>query len=327
MKNYYYDGTTLIKEETSDYTIIYLYDAFASPIGFKYRATEYESNVWDEYFYEKNLQGDIVGIYNADGVMLVSYVYDAWGNFVTRYHNGGANTTAVNNHFTYRGYYYDSDLGLYYLQSRYYDSNTGRFINADALMSGVTGSLKGYNLFAYCFNNPVAFTDSEGNWPKQLEEKLESFKGWCKDKLCEIDFFDELINADKSNCDVNVVMQADYFAYYEEHLVIKVNAYFYASFNVIIVDRNTDINIFKHEYGHALQYEKLGFKQYLTEIAIPSIVAWGVRENGLLPFEYYSSPWESEANSYGGVKLSDSRRRSWTEADGKYNYLLDLLFK
>ena len=69
------------------------------------------------------------------------------------------------NPFRYRGYYYDSDFGFYYLNSRYYDANTGRFINADGEMSDVGESVLGYNLFAYCFNNPVNMTDPDGNWP------------------------------------------------------------------------------------------------------------------------------------------------------------------
>ena len=111
----------------------------------------------------------MVAIYNASGTKLISYIYDAWGNFTTSYHNGGANTTAVNNPITYRGYYYDSDLGLYYLQSRYYDPNTCRFINADGYVSTGQG-LTGYNMFAYCGNNPVMRVDPMGRfWSEILE--------------------------------------------------------------------------------------------------------------------------------------------------------------
>ena len=70
----------------------------------------------------------------------------------------------ANNPLRYRGYYYDTDLGLYYLQTRYYDSNTGRFINADGYISTGTGLL-GYNMYAYCNNNPVMYVDSAGNSP------------------------------------------------------------------------------------------------------------------------------------------------------------------
>ena len=76
-----------------------------------------------------------VSVYNISGAKLVEYTYDAWGNATIVHYNGGASTGATKNPFRYRGYYYDSDLGLYYLNTRYYDSVTGRFISADAQKS------------------------------------------------------------------------------------------------------------------------------------------------------------------------------------------------
>ena len=160
---YYYNGTQLVKEESSQHTIVYLYDAIGAPIGFKYRDNTYTADTWDVYWYEKNLQGDIVAVYNASGVKLISYIYDAWGNFTTQYHNGGASTTAIYNSYTYRGYYYDSDLGFYYLQSRYYDPVICRFINADDISYlGANNDFTSYNLHAYCGNNPVNYVDPTG---------------------------------------------------------------------------------------------------------------------------------------------------------------------
>ena len=100
-------------------------------------------------------------IYTSSGVKKISYAYDAWGNTTVAYHNG-ASASSLNNPFTYRGYYYDKDLGLYYLNSRYYDCNTGRFINADGQLN--TASILGYNLFAYCENNPISFVDYDGDF-------------------------------------------------------------------------------------------------------------------------------------------------------------------
>lgn len=100
---------------------------------------------------------------------LASYIYDAWGNFTITYSNGGGTTSAQYNPFTYRGYYYDSDLGLYYLNSRYYDSNTGRFIGADGQLND---GILGYNLFAYCYNNPVMYVDYSGHMPTWLTYTL-----------------------------------------------------------------------------------------------------------------------------------------------------------
>ena len=90
---------------------------------------------------------------------LVSYTYDAWGNFTTTYHNSGSLTKAKNNPFTYRGYYFDADLDFYYLGTRYYDAKIGRFVNAD---SALYHSVYGYNMFIYCNNDPVNYVDYTG---------------------------------------------------------------------------------------------------------------------------------------------------------------------
>ena len=105
-------------------------------------------------------QSPIVAIYDNSGTKLVSYTYDAWGNFNVTNVATEVPFVVANNPFTYRGYYYDYDLGLYYLQSRYYDANVGRFINADNQL--LTGDMTGMNLFAYCGNNPVNRIDPTG---------------------------------------------------------------------------------------------------------------------------------------------------------------------
>ena len=72
---------------------------------------------------------------------------------------------ATDNPFTYRGYYYDKDLDLYRLGTRYYDARMGRFINADDISYlGANGDLNGYNLYAYCSNDPINFCDPTGRW-------------------------------------------------------------------------------------------------------------------------------------------------------------------
>ena len=107
------------------------------------------------------------------GTKIVSYTYDAWGNILSETYNSAASSSdraiAGYNPYRYRGYYYDYDLGLYYLQTRYYDPQVGRFINVDALIAGVDGSIRGYNLYVYCKNNPVHMVDNGGNWPSWNE--------------------------------------------------------------------------------------------------------------------------------------------------------------
>ena len=106
-----------------------------------------------KYVYRKNLQGDIVAILDECGCTRGTYEYDAWGNIIWQ---GGSELLTINP-FRYRGYYYDEETGLYYLNSRYYDPETGRFISPDSVNCLEPGAYNGLNLYAYCGNNPVNY--------------------------------------------------------------------------------------------------------------------------------------------------------------------------
>ena len=162
---YYLSGSQIIAEEWGNILCLYLYDADGSPIGMQYRTTSMAEDSFYTYWFEKNLQGDIVAVYSDSGVKLRTYTYDAWGNVTeTVLTQAGTHYYAKYNPFRYRGYYYDTETGLYYLQSRYYNPEWGRFLNADGYVSTGTGLL-GYNMFAYCNNNPVMFIDPTGDFP------------------------------------------------------------------------------------------------------------------------------------------------------------------
>ena len=105
------------------------------------------------YTYRKNLFGDIIAIYQGN-TKVAEYAYDAYGNCTVVFSTGNA---GILNPFRYRGYYYDEDMKLYYLQSRYYDPETGRFINADDVSYLDPETIHGLNLYAYCVNNPVKY--------------------------------------------------------------------------------------------------------------------------------------------------------------------------
>ena len=160
---YTLNGSQIFSEAWGNHFIIYLYDETGSPIGMQYRTKSMGEGEFYTYLFEKNLQGDIIAVYNTSGTKLVSYVYDAWGNCTVTNHNiTGTNVGARYNPFRYRGYYLDTETGYYYLQSRYYNPQWGRFLNADGQLSD---DLLGCNLYVYCYNNPVMLLDYNGDWP------------------------------------------------------------------------------------------------------------------------------------------------------------------
>ena len=168
---YYLDGSQITAEMWTqngvEYLLYYLYDETGSPLGMQYRTSNYASGTFDFYFFEKNLQGDVVGIYNSNGVKICTYKYDAWGSCSVSMTSGISSldryVANIYNPFRYRGYYYDVQTGYYYLQSRYYNPNWGRFLNADSQIN--TNGLVSYNMFAYCNNNPVMLVDPDGHLP------------------------------------------------------------------------------------------------------------------------------------------------------------------
>ncbi|GAA0756105.1 RHS repeat-associated core domain-containing protein [Clostridium sartagoforme] len=113
-----------------------------------------------EYFYIRNIQGDIIGLIDKSGTEVASYSYDTWGQLIS-IEGSLKDTVGVKNPYRYRGYRYDIETELYYLNARYYNAEWGRFINADTFL-GIDGMLLSHNLFSYCMNNPVNHTDSSG---------------------------------------------------------------------------------------------------------------------------------------------------------------------
>lgn len=122
------------------------------------------------YFYRKDVQGNVIGLIDQNGVVIARYFYDAWGAVHAVTDNNGVEITNAShianlNPFRYRSYYYDSDIKLYFLKTRYYDPETCRFINADDTSYLDPEKINGLNLYAYCGNNPVMAVDPDGNFP------------------------------------------------------------------------------------------------------------------------------------------------------------------
>ena len=149
--SYVYNGSSLSQMTVGTDTLYFAYDG-SSPMAVTYNGTN--------YYYATNLQGDVVAILNSSGTAVVQYTYDAWGNILTTT-GSMASTLGAVNPLTYRGYVFDRETGLYYLQSRYYNPEIGRFINADAFASTGQGLL-GNNMFAYCNNSPILLSDPHG---------------------------------------------------------------------------------------------------------------------------------------------------------------------
>ena len=157
---YLYSGDKLIRYCFGNTVMEFLYDQNGAPFAMIYNGTP--------YYYVLNLQGDVVRLVNASGGSSGVYRYDAWGNILYESNNEYIRA----NPLRYRGYVYDTESGFYYLQSRYYDPQIGRFINADEVsMLGADGSLLSCNLFAYCRNNPVMGYDPAGYWDWGWEER------------------------------------------------------------------------------------------------------------------------------------------------------------
>ncbi|MBQ8185096.1 MAG: RHS repeat-associated core domain-containing protein, partial [Lachnospiraceae bacterium] len=120
------------------------------------------------YYFQKNLQGDVIALVDANAQVAARYTYDAWGKVTgVKTKDGTAITSSTHvaniNPFRYRGYYLDRETGLYYLQSRYYDPVVGRFVNGDmAETLFFTDGIFENNLFVYCNNNSVGFFDIYG---------------------------------------------------------------------------------------------------------------------------------------------------------------------
>ena len=151
---YTLDGTKILRETWGNNVLVPLYDNEDSVCGILYNGTP--------YYFLKNLQGDIISVTDENGQTVAEYIYDAWGASISVSDSSDCGIGNINP-FRYRGYYYDAEIGMYYLQSRYYDPEVGRFINGDeAIVSVITDNSIQGNLFSYCDNDPVNNTDVGG---------------------------------------------------------------------------------------------------------------------------------------------------------------------
>ena len=146
---YYYDNHKLITEIEDGVKKDYIYDSLGNIYGYVLAGVS--------YYYIKDTLGIIHGIKNASGNIIASYTYDAYGNIISQ------NDTTTN-HIKYKGYYYDEEIGMYYLLSRFYYPYWRRFLTPDNYTYLDFENINELNLFAYCANNPIMYSDPEGKF-------------------------------------------------------------------------------------------------------------------------------------------------------------------
>ena len=153
---YTLDGTKILRETWGGNALVPLYDNEDGVCGILY------NNI--PYYFIKNLQGDVIGIVDKDAQTVARYSYDAWGVPTVTLDASDCQIATVNP-FRYRSYYFDEEIELYYLQSRYYDASVGRFINADdSRVVAVDPMPINISLYTYCQNEPVFNSDPNGYW-------------------------------------------------------------------------------------------------------------------------------------------------------------------
>lgn len=274
-------------------SMYFSYDVDGSIISLNYQNKE--------YFYVKNIQGDIIQILDETFEIVVEYKYDAWGNLIDSYNNSSLGFDLSNlNPYRYRSYRFDNELGLYYLQSRYYDPSVGRFISPDSINYLDPNTPTGLNLYVYCGNNPVMYSNPSGNIAISITALIiigvmlftpiggvvtqtavsavnyigmAVFSIWDKDVRGDMD----AIGWNPFNSSEDKVLKSKKFSFYKGVPVFrygdnKTTSGF--SFEVIGVGRGVaSMDLVKHEYGHSLQTMPLGPGTTLFLIAIPSLIS------------------------------------------------------
>ena len=315
--NYYWEGEKLVAEKTVNRGVIhfiyYRYDE-TGVCGMRYEGSD--------YFFRKNILGDVIGVYTKLGEPVANFTYDAFGRTLS-----ATGRLADIIHFRYRGYYYDEETGFYYLQSRYYDPETGRFISPDAVEYLDHENAQGLNLYAYCGNNPVMRVDPTGNawWVILLLLVLFSPVGGAAMQVASTvlsyigmaiaAMFDEEVKEDLDRikwnpfcADENTVLKSKKVSFYKGMPVYRFSNSRSGTFYAIFLSKSADgsdpedIATLKHERGHGWQSMMMGIVNYLITVCIPSPLCLGPWKNDKgNRSRYYDAPWEMLPEILGGA--------------------------
>jgi len=279
----------------------------------------------ETYLYQKNIFGDIVKITNSAGVVVAEYSYTAFGECTIV---SNVNNIATINPFRYRGYLLESNSGLYYLKTRFYNPKTGRFISPDDTKYLQPNVINGLNLYAYCNNNPVMNIDPNGTWSwKKFWSKtwdivntiagllnpistiialgtavVALFSGRWND--LKKDFKAGRLNL--FNQSEQVALDAEVLSFYKGTTVVKTGLSMNAGFSLggtMWLGNVNDVNLVRHEHGHSIQERILGPLFFMTNVTIPSMITYWYEyfTGDYNASRYHSMPWERVADWLGGV--------------------------
>ena len=258
---------------------------------------------------------------DSNGNIVVEYVYDAWGNHAVLDVNGADIASATHignlNPFRYRGYYYDTETGLYFLKTRYYDPEVGRFISPDSLKYLEPTYNNGLNLYAYCLNNPVRYSDPTGcSIVLQFIISLLAYAGYAV-----VSIWDETVRHDMNsinwnpfNADEDKVIGSSAVSFYKGVPVFRMDGARSGSFFVIGLANHANANDLKHEWGHSVAYWITGPVWGALCYAIPSAAEWG-GNHWQGKANYYRRPWEAIADIFGGADTNRNRYNPTTALD------------
>ena len=288
------------------------------------------------YLYRKNLFGDVTEIYNETRQLVGKYSYTAFGECTVEVDVG---QIATKNPIRYRSYYYDEEINLYYLKTRYYDPEIGRFITIDDVSYLDSEAINGLNLYAYCANNPVMRTDSNGNawkWINLIALALGAvfqaiFSAVTYVVTVVASLFDSDIRADMNNIgwnlfndDANLAANSNKVSFYKGVPVIRTNESRSGTFGAIwLAPRRTGVEV-QHEFGHVVQMLIMGVPLYLIAIGLPSAAHFGEHKWPEVT-AYYRRPWEVSAELFGGVPPRDGRT-SADESLAWWYFIVAMLF-
>ena len=289
--------------------IVYLYDE-SGIVGMNCTV----DGMTNTYYLQRNLLGDVIAIYNTSGTKVGAYKYDAWGNCtITQNVNG----IAALNPIRYRGYYYDQDTKLYYLNARYYCPEWRRFISPDDTAYLNSDTANGLNLYTYCNNDPVNYADPSGHFAwlvfaalmlftpiggivTQAAVSTLSYAGMAVASVFDEEVRDDMnaIGWNPFNTDESETLDSSKVSFYKGVPVFRTNGERPGSFGAIFLTKDSVAYDLRHERGHNTQLMMMGIGTYAFTVGIPSPLKLGPWDKNKV---YYYAPWETMADILGGV--------------------------